>query len=152
LEEQTMTTTFLPGTVLPHLHIDVSRPSPLTVQVTPAGEVDLATAHVLRDVMLRVLREQAPTLLDVDLAGVTFFDCSGIGTLVAVRDVAVQAGCHVMVSNPRPIVRRVLDLTGLLDAFTAPIGRPQPARSAHPAGIGPAPTTVTPVPHIMAAA
>jgi anti-anti-sigma factor len=112
-------------TALAQLSIDVSRPAPDTVRVAAIGEVDMATAHVLRDALLRELREQAPAVLDVDLAGVTFLDCSGINALVAVRNVAVQAERHVRVTDPQPIVRWLLDLTGLLDALTGPIDRPQ---------------------------
>jgi len=147
-----MTTPRSPVTVLTQLRIDVSRLSPLTVQVSPVGEVDLATAHVLRDVVLRVLREQTPAILDIDLAGVAFFDCSGIGVLIAVRHAAVQARGQVTVSNPRPIVRRILQLTGQLDALTAPTDRPQPPRSDHPTPAGPSATTVTALPQMMAAA
>lgn len=145
-----MTAPRSPVTVLTQLRVDVSRLSPLTVQVAPAGEVDLATSPMLREVLHRVLREQAPAILDVDLAGVAFFDCSGISALVAVRNAAAQAGGQVTVSNPRPIVRRVLELTGLLDTLTAPIDRPQPPRSDHPAPVSAAPATVM-LPHLMAA-
>jgi anti-anti-sigma factor len=56
------------------------------------GEVDLATAHLLRDGLLNVLREQALAIVDVDLAGVTFLDCTGISGLVAVRNATVHTG------------------------------------------------------------
>lgn len=147
-----MTTPRSPVTVPAQLRIDVGRPSPLTVQVTPVGEVDLATAHILLDSLLRVLREQASAILDIDLAGVTFLDCSGVSALVAARNVAAQAGRQVTVSNPRPIVRRVLELTGLLDAVTAPIDRPQPPRADHASKIGTAPATAPRPSHMMAAA
>jgi anti-anti-sigma factor len=145
-----MTTPHWPVTVLAQLRVDVNRLSPLTVQVAPTGEVGMGTSPMLREELDRVLREQAPAILDVDLAGVAFFDCSGISALVAVRNAAAQAGGQVTVSNPRPNVRRVLELTGLLDTLTAPVDRPQPPRSGHPA---PASAATGPVmlPHLTAA-
>jgi anti-anti-sigma factor len=116
------------------------------------GEVDLATAHLLRDRLLGVLREQAPAVVEVDLAGVTFLDCTGISALVAVRNAAIQAGRQMRVSHPQPIVRRVLEVTGLLDLFTAPIDQPQPlpTRSGYPSRTGPA--AATQPPGVLAAA
>jgi anti-anti-sigma factor len=103
--------------------------------------------------LLRVLQEQTRVVLDVDLAEVSFLDCAGLSALVAVRNAAVHAGAQIRISHAQPIVRRVLDLTGLLAAFTAPIDQPlpQPTGSRHLRGIGPCPMTVTPS-SVMAAA
>lgn len=142
-----MFTTLSPATALTQLHLDTSRPTPSTARVAVAGEVDLATAHLLRDRLLNVLREQAPAVLDVDLARVTFLDCTGISALVAVREATLQAGHQMRVSQPQPIVRRVLEVTGLLDLFTAPIDQAQPrlpSRSEHHSPTGPAPATRPP--------
>lgn len=119
-----------PVSTLTQLHLDTSWPSPSTARVAVVGEVDLATAHLLRGRLLDVLRERAPAVVDVDLAGVTFLDCTAISVLVAARNAAIHAGCHVRVSRPQPIVRRVLELTGLLGVFTTPIDQPQPATSS----------------------
>jgi anti-anti-sigma factor len=149
-----MSTTLSPVTTLTQLHIDTGWPSPATARVTVVGEVDLATAHLLRDRLLNVLHEQAPAVLDVDLVGVTFLDCTGISALVAARNAAVHTGGQMRVSHPQPIVRRVLDVTGLLGVLTAPIDQPQPlpTRSGHPSGIGPSPANVTQPPRMTVAA
>ena len=127
-----MSTTLSPVTELAQLHLDTSWPAPSTVRVAVVGEVDLATAHLLRDRLLGVLREQAPAVLDVDLAGVTFLDCTGISALVAVRNAAMRTGRQVRVTHPQPIVRRVLDVTGLLGPLTAPIDQPLSTGSREP--------------------
>ena len=114
-----------PATALTQLHLDTSRPSPSTVLVSVIGEADMATAPALRDRLLGVLREQAPAVVEVDLAGVVFLDCAAIGALVAVRNAAIEAGGEMRVSHLQPIVRRVLDVTGLLDLFTATIDQAQ---------------------------
>jgi len=123
------------------LHITTMINSPPgTTRVAVTGEVDLATAPVFRETMLGLLRTHGPSIIDIDLAGVTFLDCTGIGALVAVRNGAVHAGCHVRVCHPQPIVGRVLEATGLLDVLTV---EPQrlPPDPEHPPG--PVPTSVS---------
>lgn len=120
-----MFTSFSPVTVSPQLRIDTTYPSPDTARAAVVGEVDLATAQVLRDRLLNVLREHPSAVMNVDLSGVTFLDCAGISALVAVHNAAVQGGCQMRVTGPRPIVHRILDLTGLLSILTAPSDQAQ---------------------------
>ena len=149
-----MSTTLLPMITLTQLHIDMSYPSPDTARVAVAGEVDLATAPVLQDRLLSLLHGHAPATLEVDLARCTFLDCTGIGALVGARNAAVQIGRQIWVTHPQPLVRRVLELTGLLDVLTAPTDRPQPrpTRSDSPARIGHALATVATSPDMLVAA
>ena len=144
-----MSTKHSPVTALTPLHIAtmISLP-PGTARVLVTGEVDLATAPELRETLLRVLHTQGPAVLDIDLAEVTFLDCAGIGALVAVNNAAAHAGCQVRVCHPQPIVRRVLELTGLLDVFAVE-PQPLPAGPQHPPG--PVPTTVTAPRRLVAA-
>jgi anti-anti-sigma factor len=135
-----------------HLHLDTSWPAPSTARVAVAGEVDLTTAHLLRDRLLGVLREQTPALLDVDLAGVTFLDCAGISALVAARNAAMRTGRQVRVTHPHPIVRWVLDVTGLLGVLTTPADKPLTAEPASSAQTGPTLMAATHPPGVMAAA
>jgi anti-anti-sigma factor len=124
-------------TPVSRLHIDTVRPSPALARVVVIGQVDLATASQLRDRLFVVLQDQEPAEVDVDLAGVSFLDCAGIGALIAVRNMAVHAGQRVQVSHPTPIIRWMLERTGLLGVLTAPIAPPgQPPRN--PASTEPA--------------
>jgi anti-anti-sigma factor len=116
-----MSATLSAVTGAPQLHLAMSCPSPRGVRIVVVGEVDLATAAVLRDGLLSVLRDQSPALVDVDLAGVTFMDCTGVGVLIAVHTTAARSGCRLRVSHPQPIVGRVLAVTGALSVLTAPI-------------------------------
>jgi anti-anti-sigma factor len=113
-----------------------SCPSPGTVRVTLVGDVDFATAGLLQTDLLNVLAAQQPDRLEIDLAGVAFMDCGGISALVVARAAAARIGCHLQVTNPQPVVLRVLDLTGLLGVLTAdplaPAGTA--ARAPEPAG------------------
>jgi anti-anti-sigma factor len=149
-----MSTKLSPMTALAQLRIDTSCPLPATARVAVVGEVDLATAPGLRDRLLSVLHEQNPAVLDVDLAGVTFLDCTGLSALVAVCNAAVQTGRQMRVTHPQPIVRRILEVTGLLGVLTAPIDQPEPlpTRSEYPSRVGPTLATVPPPPDLMVAA
>jgi anti-anti-sigma factor len=114
-----MFTTFSPVTPLTQLSIDISCPSPGTARVAVIGEIDLSTADLLRARLLNVSSALHPHRIEVDLAGVTFLDCSGITALIIAADLTARTGCQLRITNPRPIVRRVLDLTGLLGVLTA---------------------------------
>ena len=122
-------------------HDTSPRPTPLSVHVTDAdadavrvaaaGEIDMVTAPLLGDAITEVLRDRRPSRIDVDLADVTFMDSSGINTLVGCRGQARLLGCEMRLTNPATTVHRVLEISGLLDAFgLAPladrvIGAPQ---------------------------
>ncbi|GAA0711314.1 STAS domain-containing protein [Dactylosporangium roseum] len=138
--------TLSPVTPSAQLRIGISCSCPATVRAVAVGEIDLTTAHMLHDGLFSALYTQAPDFLDVDLAGVTFMDCIGLGVLVAMRRAAARTGCQLRVVNPQPIVRRVLALTGLLGILAAPSSTPPlvPVRSEVPSGIGPTPEAVTP--------
>jgi anti-anti-sigma factor len=149
-----MSTKLSPVAVLAQLRIDTSYPSPATARAAVTGEVDLATATTLRDRLFDVLDGQNPSVLDVDLAGVTFMDCTGLGVLVAVRRAAARTGCQLRVTNPQPIVRRVLEVTGLLGVLTTQIDQPPPVptRSEYPSQIAPTPAALIQPPAMPVAA
>jgi anti-anti-sigma factor len=113
-----MFTTISPVTLSARSSIDVRCPSPRTVRVAVVGEIDLSNSDVLRVRLLNVLSALHPDRIEVDLAGVTFLGCSGLTVLVALGQAAARTGCRLWITNPQPIVRRVLDLTGLLGVPT----------------------------------
>jgi len=114
-----MITTFTPVTPLAPLGIDASCPSPGTARLAVAGEIDLSNSDLLHVRLLNVLSTLHPQHIEVDLAEVTFLDCSALTVLVVLGQAAARTGCRLRITNPQPVVRRVLDLTGLLDVLTA---------------------------------
>jgi anti-sigma B factor antagonist/stage II sporulation protein AA (anti-sigma F factor antagonist) len=94
------------------------------VTLAPVGEVDMGAVDALGSALQDALSAGRVDVV-VDLAGVTFLDCAGIGVLVAGRNAAVCEGCGYMVVNSQWQVRRVLELTGVLTALTERL-RPAP--------------------------
>jgi anti-anti-sigma factor len=140
-----MSTTLSPVTPLTQLRVDTTCLSPAFVRVAVTGEIDLATAEMLHDELRTALSAQHPHRVEIDMAGVSFMDCTGLTVLIVARQAAQRTGCQLRITNPQPIVRRVLELTGLLDVLTATFGQAplMPARSVSPAQVEPTPAAVT---------
>ncbi|GHJ10714.1 hypothetical protein TPA0907_50810 [Micromonospora humidisoli] len=81
-----------------------------------AGEIDMLTAAQLSTVVNEVLADPPPRIV-LDLAGVTFCDSQGLGTLVVLSRKASHSQCLLMLSNVGDFLLRVLDITGLRSAL-----------------------------------
>lgn len=75
------------------------------------GDWDDCRAPVLRQALLQVPDAAALVLLDV--SDVTFLDSSALGVILAARHRLEQRSVPLHLLDPRPIVRRVLDIMGL---------------------------------------
>jgi anti-sigma B factor antagonist len=85
-----------------------------TIQV--AGEVDLATSPQLQAIQIDLV-DQGFHQLIVDLEQVSFLDCAGIGMLVDARRRVQAHGGSLKLVRPAPLVRRVLEVTGMTAVF-----------------------------------
>jgi anti-anti-sigma factor len=56
----------------------------------------------------------------VDLAGVTFFCAAGVQTLLDCRDAAERQQVRLAFGRPSPLVRQVLEVTGVAALFLLP--------------------------------
>jgi anti-anti-sigma factor len=113
------TTTFSPVPPLGRHRTDTTSQSRAFIRVAVVGDVDLATAGTLRDGLLGILSTRRPGSIEINLAKVSFIDCTGLSVLVVTRQAALRAGCQLRITNPQPIVHRVLEVTGLLRVLTA---------------------------------
>ncbi|WP_405605040.1 STAS domain-containing protein [Streptomyces sp. NBC_01410] len=86
-------------------------------RVVVVGEIDLDSAADLRRVLTGALHASAA--LEIDLARVTFCDCSGLHALMNTWYRARSRGQTVAVIDASPCVRRLLELTGTLGLLTA---------------------------------
>lgn len=99
-----------------------------------AGEIDLGTAPLVGEILTGCLA-RSPGAMDIDLGDVTFFDCSGLNSLLRVRQRAAEQGIALTVSQMSPPVSRILELTGTRDLFgRRPAAGPRPriVRPARP--------------------
>jgi anti-anti-sigma factor len=97
--------------------MDITGATRGTVLVVIAGELDISNSHILRVRLLAALRDRHPAVLDVDMANVTFMDCSTVRALVSVHATAEKSGCRMRIVNPRSIVVRILEVLGLFGLF-----------------------------------
>ena len=76
------------------------------------GELDVATASTMRDILLGLLNRGVDSLV-VDLRGVTFIDSTGVGSLLRVFHRQGLLGGQVHFVADHDAVLRVLDLMQL---------------------------------------
>jgi anti-anti-sigma factor len=75
------------------------------------GELDIATAPELVNLLARMRRHGHP--VTVDLAEVTFMDSTGLTTLMDAHTQARENGWSFSLRRPSPSVRRVFELAGV---------------------------------------
>lgn len=100
------------------------------VEISPRGEIDVDTAHEVREAVTAVLNEERPTQIQLNMREVTFIDSVGISALVAGFQAAEVSGVKLAVTEPSRFVHRQLWVTGLLGLF----GAPEPVEDPAPAG------------------
>lgn len=94
------------------LRVEVAEPRPGVIVLSPVGEVDIATAYVLRDAAHDALAT-GPRCVVVDLGRLTFCGSTGLVALMEAHHDAKAAGARFHAAGGRPIVLRVLELTQL---------------------------------------
>jgi anti-anti-sigma factor len=99
----------------PELSIAVQR-APDEVIIHLAGEIDVLTVAELSTVVSGLLTEE-PSRIVLDMAGVTFCDSQGLGTLVVLSRKAQHARTVLALANVGDFLLRVLDITGLRSAL-----------------------------------
>ncbi|MEU5112549.1 STAS domain-containing protein [Streptomyces longwoodensis] len=79
--------------------------------ITLAGEIDLVTAPLVREVLGRCLHDGIHRI-DVDLTAVTFCDASGLNAFLLASLLTTDAGGALRLHHPSRAMTRVLDITG----------------------------------------
>jgi anti-sigma B factor antagonist len=80
------------------------------------GDLDLATAPELVTMGLALVQAGAPDVI-VDAERLTFCDSSGLSAFVQIANRLGPAAGRLAIANPNSMVRRVLEMSGLIDAF-----------------------------------
>ena len=90
---------------------------PGVVTVVAVGEIDSSNCTALQDLLTSLAENQTTRQVQVDLAGVTFIDSSGLRALIVGERATSEAGGALRVSAASDAVRRLLEITGLVDRF-----------------------------------
>jgi anti-anti-sigma factor len=88
------------------------------------GELDVCSTDNLRQAILNAL-DCAPKTLVADMSALSFADCAGLSVLVWAHDILAGQGRELIITGCQPIVRRLLNLTGL-NMYLHVRDRPQP--------------------------
>jgi anti-anti-sigma factor len=99
----------------PELTITVER-APDEVVLHLAGEIDVLTVTNLSALVNETLADPPPRIV-LDMAGITFCDSQGLGTLVVLSRKAQHARTVLALTNVGDFLMRVLDITGLRSAL-----------------------------------
>jgi anti-anti-sigma factor len=88
------------------------------VRLALVGDLDMSESHFARSLIQLVASDKGFQRIEVDLAGLTFLDSSGIAAIMTGRATALERDCAFVAVNPRGVVRRILEVTGLLETLT----------------------------------
>ncbi|OJF10618.1 STAS domain-containing protein [Couchioplanes caeruleus] len=91
-----------------------------TVCLTVTGEIDMATVDGLARALREAISHAGVTEVVADLSAVTFCDSSGVAALDRAYAEGMRRGTVFRITHPQPPVRRVLELTGMLETLTRP--------------------------------
>jgi anti-sigma B factor antagonist len=100
-----------------------------TVHLTVRGELDIATAPLLR-AHLTAAREGAPASIALDLEDVTFLDSCGLAVLLGAVRRAHRDGVSVVIVSASSAVWRLLRLCGLETLLGSQAPAQTPRRAA----------------------
>jgi anti-sigma B factor antagonist len=111
--------------------IELDRNNDAVVVVVVTGEHDVYTAPSLRDQIQSVIEEKAPFV--IDLTPATFVDSSILRVLLEARRQAEESGLGFAIAlgnGEGPGVRRILQVTGLMNVFPVLANREEALQTA----------------------
>jgi anti-anti-sigma factor len=100
------------------IHVAVHATGPDSCRVTVAGELDVATAADVRTALLAAVTTHQHVA--VDMSGLTFCDCAGLGALLSAARAARASGAdlHLHLHAVPHALARLLHLSHTGGAFT----------------------------------
>ena len=90
-----------------------------SVLLAISGELDVATTGCFRASVEGLDDADAPAHVTADLSRLDFIDAAGVAALVSLRNALDGVGGSLRLRSPKPPVRRVLELAGVIDLFDA---------------------------------
>jgi anti-sigma B factor antagonist len=98
-------------------HLSMQSPDDGTVEISAAGELDLATSGLLREAVDLCCERDDIRVLILELGDVTFIDSTGLRTLWHSREQARSVGCELLLRTPSAAVSHLLHMTKLDEFF-----------------------------------
>jgi anti-sigma B factor antagonist len=95
-----------------HLELD-TRVRGSTAEVALSGELDMAAAFKLEPAIDQVVSENAVDEVVLDLAGVSFMDSAGLGSLLSTQERLNDLGIGAELRSPSDAAQRVLAANGI---------------------------------------
>lgn len=87
------------------------------MDVSIIGEIDIATAPTVLEAAPAALAQQDVQTVRFDISRVSSVDSCGLAALVEIRQAAITLDTSVVLLDPQPAERRVLELTALHTLF-----------------------------------
>ncbi|MBR6872625.1 MAG: anti-sigma factor antagonist [Ruminococcus sp.] len=84
-----------------------------TVLAELSGDIDHCSAASLRAPVDEEVMKRLPLRLMLDFENVPFMDSSGIGLIIGRSKLITDLGGSLIVVNPKPEVRRIMELAGV---------------------------------------
>jgi anti-sigma B factor antagonist len=88
-----------------------------TVVVHVAGDVDGATAPLVRQALSGVIDEQGSLSVRVNLSEMTFIDSTGLSVFAGALERVKGKGGNLTLCNPTPHALRLFEIVGFTDIF-----------------------------------
>lgn len=102
-----------------------------TARVAVAGDLDRRSGTTLTRAVERLVGDGALTSIVLDLTDLQFLDAAGARALGEARATCAAVNCDLQLANPRPLVRCVLGIVGLVDPPARPPEPPPLRTTAH---------------------
>lgn len=87
------------------------------IVVKPVGELDAHNCGELGDAVTTAGKENPGRATVIDASELSFIDSSAISELLRLREQQSADGGSLVLTDVQPSVRRVLEITGLLETF-----------------------------------
>jgi anti-sigma B factor antagonist len=95
------------------LHVEASRADG-GATIVVVGEFDMTGTESFWAHVSEAL-ETHPVWITVEARGLKFIDSSGLAALIRAREAAGEAGAAFRVREPSPALRRIVEITGIVD-------------------------------------
>lgn len=80
------------------------------------GEMDLYNSYKLKELIMKMLEKKVSRFI-INMDNVEYIDSSGIGALIYICSTIKKMNLHLMITNVKGSVKKVIELTKLMGYF-----------------------------------